>query len=74
MTQRKRQYHPGERAPMSGKYEARHVEHRSSHQVLILRGEELPTCRTCKAGVRFMLIEPINHVRHDMDFAGAAVA
>jgi hypothetical protein len=74
MTPRKRLYHPGERAPVSGKYKAIHVQHRPSHVVLLIRGEELPTCRSCKAGIRFVLVEAVSHAMHDMDFAGAAVA
>jgi len=74
MPHKERQYRPGELAPVSGKYEAIHVEHRPSHQVLIIRGEQLPGCRTCKGGVRFTVIEVITHVTNDMDFAGVDFA
>ncbi len=64
---------PGEYARVSGIYEALHVKHRADHEVLVIRGEEFPCCRTCKNAVRFRLIAPVDHVTHDWDFTGPAL-
>lgn len=83
MASRTEQLEPGTRAPVSGIYLAFHGElprrdgdpptyfqHRPPHQVLIIRGDELPSCRTCKQAVRFELVEAVSYVSHDLDFAG----
>ncbi len=64
---------PGEFARVSGIYEAVHVKHRPDHEVLVIRGEEFPCCRTCTNSVRFRLVAPVDHVTHDWDFAGPAL-
>ncbi len=61
---------PGHSAPASGIYRVVHKLHRAPHEVVLLRGEELPTCRSCKVDVTFTLVEAVEHVTHDMDFAG----
>jgi hypothetical protein len=63
-------YKPGETAPVSGVYTVFHQGHRENHEVVILRGEELPPCRGCKAEVRFQVKRQSSHVTHDWDFAG----
>jgi len=63
-------YHPGEHAPVSGVYEVIHRVHRDAHQVLIIRGEELPPCRVCHGQVRFCLASAVDHLTHDWDLAG----
>ncbi len=66
--------HPGQCAPVSGIYRVIHNVHRAPHEVLILRGEELPMCRSCKLDVTFTLVEAVEHVTHDMDFAGPVLS
>ena len=73
MAERKTTFRPGQFAPVSGIYFAIHADaHRAPHEVMVIRGEELPTCRTCKSNVVFEVLEVVPHVRHDMDFAGLA--
>jgi hypothetical protein len=77
------QYQAGSVAPISGIYLAFHgeipnregdratyFEHRQPHQVIVIRGEELPSCRICRQAVRFELVHAISYVCDDMDFVG----
>ncbi len=66
----RRMYKPGETAPVSGIYTVLHQTHRENHEVVILRGEELPFCRSCQVEVRFQVKQQASHVTHDWDFAG----
>lgn len=62
---------PGEMAPISGTYRITHLTgHRPPHEALVIRGEELPPCRQCKAAVVFEVLHPASHMTHDWDFAG----
>jgi hypothetical protein len=56
--------------PISGIYSVTHVEHRSAHEVLAIRGDVFPVCRICKAHVRFQIAHVFPHVTHDFDLAG----
>lgn len=63
-------YAPGDLAPVSGLYRVEHLTgHREPHTAVIIRGEELPMCRTCKTEVRFLVMHSASHVTHDWDFA-----
>jgi len=58
-------------APITGIYLVHHgTRHRDRHEVVIIRGEQLPTCRTCKLNVVFEIVRPISHITHDWDFSG----
>ena len=60
---------PGELAPVSGIYRVTHLtRHREPHLAVIIRGEELPACRSCKTNVRFEVMHMASHVTHDWDF------
>ena len=62
-------YLPGELAPVSGIYRVEHLRgHRDAHLAVIIRGEELPTCRTCKEQVTYTVVQMTSHVTHDWDF------
>jgi len=63
-------YRPGQMAPATGVYLVVHNEHRPDHDAVLIRGEEFPSCRTCKAAVRFIVQRQASHITHDFDFAG----
>jgi PilZ domain len=66
-----RSYRPGDLAPVSGVYRITHLTgHRQPHEALLLRGEELPHCRICRASVEFEVVRMTSHTTHDWDFAG----
>jgi hypothetical protein len=44
--------------------------HRERHEVVVIRGEQLPPCRTCKLNVFYEIVRPISHITHDWDFSG----
>jgi len=69
-----RQYKPGEIAPTSGIYAVIHEGHRPPHELLVIRGEEFPPCRTCKLGVVFEPVQAVEHLTHDLDFAGLVLS
>lgn len=63
-------YKPGQLTPISGIYTAVHAFHRRAHDILAIRGEELPFCRTCEDRVRFYVQHVAPHMTHDLDLAG----
>jgi hypothetical protein len=65
-----RVYKPGDTVPTSGIYTALHVEHRGSHSVVAIRGEQFPLCRRCGENVRFRVARLLPHMTHDFDLAG----
>lgn len=67
----KKKFRPGELAPITGVYLVNHgMRHREQHEVVIIRGEQLPVCRVCKLNVTFEIVRPISHITHDWDFSG----
>ena len=60
----------GETVPVSGMYRAIHLGHRGPHNVIAVKGELFPVCRTCGASVQLELLHTAQHVTHDWDFAG----
>jgi hypothetical protein len=66
-----KKFRPGDLAPITGVYSVTHgLRHRDRHEVVIIRGELLPTCRTCKLNVTYEIARPVSHVTHDWDFSG----
>jgi len=67
----KRKFKPGDLAPITGVYMVVHGSvHRPPHEAVIIRGEQLPACRTCKLDVYFTVVQPMSHITHDWDFSG----
>lgn len=63
---------PGELAPVSGIYRVVHLSgHREPHLAVIIRGEQLPSCRTCKGNVRFAVVQMASHVTTRLGFGCA---
>ena len=60
----------GQMAHISGIYKVVHFHHRHDHEVIVIRGEEFPACRTCGREVRFYQVRAVCHLTHDFDFAG----
>lgn len=66
-----KKFRPGELAPITGIYLVNHgSRHREPHEVVIIRGEILPACRSCKLNTQFDIVKVISHVTHDWDFSG----
>lgn len=66
-----KKFRPGELAPITGIYLVNHgLRHREPHEVVIIRGEILPACRSCKLNMQFEIMKTISHVTHDWDFSG----
>lgn len=66
----RRVYRPGDTVPTSGIYTALHIDHRSSHSVVAIQGEQFPACRRCGENVRFRVSRLLPHMTHDFDLAG----
>ena len=66
-----KKFRPGHLAPITGIYWVSHgLRHREGHEVVIIRGEPLPICRTCKLDVSYEIVRPVSHITHDWDFSG----
>jgi hypothetical protein len=61
-------FKPGEKAPQSGIYKVLHYQHRLYHEVTVLAGQSLPSCRRCGKDVRFQLVSSAVPVEDDADF------
>jgi hypothetical protein len=71
MTNKDEVFKPGDTVAISGIYDVIHdkldgEDHAHTHHVTALRGEVFPSCRGCKAWVRFRLHLPAEHIgAHD---------
>jgi hypothetical protein len=61
-------YAPGERVPYSGVYQARHVSHRTTHDVTVVQGGFFPWCRVCGSELRFVPVRIADRLHEDYDF------
>jgi len=65
-----RRFRPGELAPVTGIYLVRHNrQHRPTHEAVIVRGEQLPSCRTCQSHISYEVLRVASHITHDWDFS-----
>jgi hypothetical protein len=46
-----------------------HYKHRVAHDVLIVKGQHLPSCGHCGEWVRFELLRPAEPMYGDVDFS-----
>ena len=70
-----RKFRPGELAPVTGIYLVRHnPPHRAGHEAVIVRGETLPPCRTCKSQISYEILRVASHITHDWDFSGPSAS
>lgn len=58
----------GEMIVETGVYRVFHSEHRVSHEVTLLRGEQFPPCLRCGTAVHFELLRAIPTIANDQDF------
>jgi hypothetical protein len=62
-------HRPGDTVAQSGIYEVVHDrEHRAAHDVVMIAGDEFPTCETCNQSVRFRLMRTAPYIFQDQDF------
>ncbi len=62
-------FRPGDPVRESGIYEVVHGrEHRSAHEVVMLKGTLFPLCDSCDDNVRFRLIRTAPYIFQDGDF------
>ncbi len=64
-----RTYRPGDTVRQSGIYEVLHQkEHRPTHEVVMVSGDQFPACDLCDHNVRFRLSRAATYIFHDEDF------
>lgn len=62
-------HRPGDTVGQSGIYEVVHDrEHRAAHDVVMIAGDQFPTCETCDQRVRFRLLRTAPYIFQDQDF------
>jgi hypothetical protein len=62
-------FKPGDPVKQSGIYEVVHdLEHRTAHDVVMIAGDEFPSCETCNQNVRFRLVRTAPYIFQDQDF------
>ena len=67
----KKLFRAGDLAPVTGIYLVQHhPRHRPPHEAIVIRGEQLPPCRTCKSEVLYEVRRQLSHITHDWDFSG----
>lgn len=67
-------FRPQMTVPQSGVYRALHDGHRPPHDLLLVRGDEFPSCRSCQDRVRFVLAEKVGHAGEDGDLQPPSAA
>ena len=50
-------YRAGQLIPTSGIYLVEHFQHRTDHEVTLIRNEHFPFCQRCGFGVMFTLVQ-----------------
>ncbi len=64
-----RYFRPGDTVRQSGIYEVLHErEHRVTHEVVMISGDQFPPCETCREKVRFKLLRAATYIFYDQDF------
>lgn len=58
----------GERIPESGVYRVYHSEHRVSHEVTLVAGQDFPRCSVCDRNVHFELLQSAPEIAEDSNF------
>jgi hypothetical protein len=62
-------HRPGDTVRQSGIYEVVHDrEHRTAHDVVMIAGDQFPTCESCDQNVRFRLMRTAPYIFQDQDF------
>jgi hypothetical protein len=59
----------GEPVPESGIYRVFHPEHRVSHEVTLVGGQDFPRCSHCGANVHFELLHSAPGIDQDPNFS-----
>jgi len=59
-----------ERIPESGVYRVFHSEHRVSHEVTLVAGQDFPRCSVCDRNVHFELLQSAPEIAEDPNFRG----
>jgi uncharacterized membrane protein len=55
-------------------YRVHHYAHRVPHQVIIITGTILPTCKRCGDRVRYVPMMPAQPIESDADLASGSAA
>jgi hypothetical protein len=58
----------GEKVPFTGMYRIFHAEHRTSHEVVLLKDQQFPRCSHCGTDVHFELLSKVPSLENDPDF------
>jgi len=59
----------GEQVPESGVYRVFHSEHRVSHEVTLVGGQDFPRCSACGQNVHFELLHAAPEIDQDPNFS-----